>query len=517
MSLAYMAPMEWERPPETKGSNISLIPYVIGSAQRDFEAGTPAGYHFNVGADAKVAVSSGLNLDLTINPDFSQVEVDQQVINLDRFEIFFPERRQFFLENADLFSSFGDGRANPFFSRRIGVTRDTSTGEALQNPIYFGARLSGKLDNNWRLGLLTMQTGRNEANGLPSYNYTVAAVQRKLFARSNLGFIFVNKQTLADISEDTTGNYTNYNRVMGLDYNLASADNRWNGKFYFHHSFSPDQAGQAFSHGAGLNYRVRRFAVGAEQRFVGDGFNAEVGFVPRRNYLQMDQQADLFFYPSKGWINRHGPGLRTRQLWTPGEGRTDSRLWSFWNFNFTNTSELNLRVITEYIYLLEDFDPTGSDATPLSGRQGYRFTRYSAEYRSDQRRKFSWSIEPTVGQFFNGNRYALEGSLTYRYQPLGQISLRANYNYIDLPAPHASTSLFLIGPRIDFTFSKSLFLTTFIQYNSQIDNLNINARFQWRFAPVSDFFLVYTDNYNSLDWNVKGRSLVAKVTYWLNP
>ncbi|MCB0637811.1 MAG: carbohydrate binding family 9 domain-containing protein [Lewinella sp.] len=517
MSLAYMSSMEWEQAPEPQGNNFSVIPYVIGSTQRDFEAGTPVENGFNVGADAKIAVSSGLNLDLTINPDFSQVEVDQQVINLDRFEVFFPERRQFFLENADLFSNFGDGRANPFFSRRIGVTQDTSTGEARQNAIYFGARLSGKLDNNWRLGLLSMQAGKDEANGLPSYNYTVAAVQRKLFARSNVGFIFVNKQTLADISEDTSDNYNPYNRVMGLDYNLASSDNRWIGKFYFHHSFSPEQLGQAFSHGAILDYRVRRFALGLEQRYVGDGFNAEVGFVPRTNYFQLSQRGDLFFYPSHGRINRHGPGFRSRQIWTPGEGRTDGQLWAFWNFDFTNTSELNLRVITEYIYLLEEFDPTGTDAIPLPGEQGYRFTRYSAEYRSDQRRKFSWSVEPTLGQFFNGNRYALASRLTYRYQPLGQISLQANYNYIDLPEPYASTGLFLIGPRIDFTFTKSLFLTTFIQYNSQIDNLNINARFQWRFAPVSDFFLVYTDNYNSLDWNVKGRSLVAKVTYWLNP
>ena len=121
-----------------------------------------------------------------------------------------------------------------------------------------------------------------------------------------------------------------------------------------------------------------------------------------------------------------------------------------------------------------------------------------------------------AGQFFNGSSYGIAGNLQYRYQPFGSIDLRVSYSYLDLPEPYASTALFLIGPRIDFTFSKSVFLTTFLQYNDQIDNINVNARLQWRFAPVSDFFLVYTDNYDSLDFGVKNRALVAKVTYWLN-
>ncbi|MEL6973186.1 MAG: DUF5916 domain-containing protein, partial [Bacteroidota bacterium] len=487
MSLAYMGNMQWEEAPKSPGKSISLIPYITAGTQRDFEEGLPADNNFNVGGDAKIAVTSGLNLDLTVNPDFSQVEVDRQVINLGRFEVFFPERRQFFLENSDLFSTFGDNRANPFFSRRIGVTQDTSTGAAVSNPIYYGARLSGKLDNNWRVGLLNMQTDDNPENGLPSYNYTVAAVQRKVFSRSNVGFIFVNKQTFADLTNDTTEVYRQFNRVAGVDYNLASADNRWNGKFYFHHSFSPTQGNNPFSHGAQINYRVRDFAFGMEQRYVGEEFDAEVGFVPRRNYWQINPRAEWFFYPKRGGINRHGPSLRSRFLWTPAEGSTDRVVFFNWNFNFTNTSNLRLSVGNEYVYLLEDFDPTRTDATPLPGQAGYNYTRFSAEYSSDRRRELSFRVEPTVGQFFNGYRYGVETNLTWRYQPLGQIALTTNYSYIDLPDPYASAGLFLIGPRVDLTFTKSIFLTTFFQYNSQIDNVNVNARLQWRFAPVSDF------------------------------
>jgi hypothetical protein len=137
-------------------------------------------------------------------------------------------------------------------------------------------------------------------------------------------------------------------------------------------------------------------------------------------------------------------------------------------------------------------------------------------FQSDQRPRFNYTLRPFAGQFFNGYRYGLGGSLSYRYQPYGQITLNYNYSYIDLPEPYAQTSLLLIGPRIDFTFTKSIFLTTFIQYNDQLDNVNLNARLQWRFAPVSDFFLVYTDNYMSNDFSVRNRAIVAKLTYWLN-
>ena len=220
MSLAYMGNMTWEEAPAVAGKSISIIPFLAGGVARNHEEGLPSETDFSFGGDAKIAITSGLNLDLTINPDFSQVEVDQQVINLDRFEVFFPERRQFFLENSDLFGTFGDDLANPFFSRRIGVATNAAD-EAFPTPIYYGARLSGKLDNNWRIGLLNMQTARDEDNNLPSYNYTVAALQRKVFSRSNIGVILVNKQNFGDNQSDTTTYYSDFNRVLGIDYNLA--------------------------------------------------------------------------------------------------------------------------------------------------------------------------------------------------------------------------------------------------------------------------------------------------------
>ena len=236
-SLAFPGSMLWDEPLPKPGTNVSLIPYVSGNVSKNHLEGTATVAGLNAGGDAKIAVTPSLNLDLTINPDFSQVEVDQQVTNIDRFEIFFPERRQFFLENADLFASFGSERARPFFSRRIGVAIDSVTGVNVQNSILGGARLSGRVNKQWRVGLMNIQTGQDARINQPSVNYTVGAVQRQLFARSNLAAIFVNKQAM------TIGEFgiqpNRFNRLAGLDYNLASANSKWTGKVYYHRSFEP--------------------------------------------------------------------------------------------------------------------------------------------------------------------------------------------------------------------------------------------------------------------------------------
>lgn len=417
-----------------------------------------------------------------------------------------------FLENADLFGSFGDPNINPFFSRRIGIAYDKNLQQNVANPILFGARLSGKLDNNWRVGFLNMQTAKDENNSLPSFNYTVAALQRKVSTRSNIGAIFVNKQNFAN--SDSIAN--DFHRVVGLDYNLASSDNRWTGKTYYHQALTPTQEDGQFGHGARLEYRVDKFSIGWQHQWVGENYAPAVGFVPRNNYFSINPQAQIYFYPRGKVLNQHSFGLRNYFLWTPQFGNTDRNIELSWEAQFSNTAEMGAFLTNEYVYLFEDFDPSRSDATPLPGQRGYNFTYVTLFYASDQRPKFSVEIVPSGGEFANGYRYGVSGAFTYRFQPYGLIALNYDYSYIDLPKPYAQTSLFLIGPRIDVTFTKSLFLTTFLQYNDQIDNVNVNARVQWRFAPVSDFFLVYTDNYTGSELAVRNRSIVAKVTYWLN-
>ena len=300
-SQAHTGRLIWDEPLKDPGANIALIPYVSGNYANDnISEGQPTTTNSDFGFDAKVGVGPALNLDLTVNPDFSQVEVDRQVTNLDRFEIFFPERRQFFLENADLFAQFGLNQMRPFFSRRIGVSRDEETGTNVQNKINFGARLSGKLNNNWRIGLLNMQAASERDINLPEINYTVAAMQRKVFSRSNVGMIFINKQ---DLKNEAGTAFNQYNRVVGLDYNLASADNKWNGKFFYHRSFDaddpedPDVNEDAFATSARIVYSTIEWQITAMGQMIGENYNPEVGFARRRNYDRLNFEVQKNFYP----------------------------------------------------------------------------------------------------------------------------------------------------------------------------------------------------------------------------
>lgn len=529
-NIGFMGDMIFEEPLKKSKRNISIIPYASGGMTRDFEDDTqtePA-TTYGFGGDAKIAITSGLNLDLTINPDFSQVEVDRQVTNVGRFEIFFPERRQFFLENADLFSDFGIGRMRPFFSRRIGVAIDTATGVNVQNRILYGARLSGKLNERLRVGLLNMQTASQPENDLPSFNYTVAAVEQNVFDRSSIALIMVNKQAVG--AEGFGTSYNPYNRVVGLEYRLASKDNRLTGKSTYQHVFSPTDDEQKFAHFTQVEFNDRAYRLEWAHLLVGNGYQPEVGFVPRRDILLMSPEVGFNIFPKKGQVTRHQFNLDYREIYKLGKDDNEivtdfsfieRGIESSWEMNFLNTSRFEINAEYQDVLLLSDFDPTRvqDDSVFLAAGSRHQFTSIDMSFRSNNRKKLFFNIRPQFGQFYNGIRAGARGELTYRLQPYGLISLSANYNYLELEAPFVPTNLWLIGPRIELTFSKNVFLSTFVQYNNQLNNLNINARFQWRFQPVSDFFIVYTDNYitDPFDqFSVRNRALVAKFTYWFN-
>jgi len=225
----------------------------------------------NTGLDAKIAVTSSLNLDVTINPDYSQVEVDQQIINLTRFSLFFPEKRQFFIENSDLFAQFGFRQVRPFFSRNIGLFKGQTV------PIIAGTRLSGNINKAWRIGLMNMQTAQDTTLGLNPQNYTVAAFQRMLFGRSNIAGIFVNRQGLIDKEL----NFTDYNRILGLDFNLRSNNNKWMGKAFYHHSFTPQFKSDNYTHAVWMMYNSQNLFGMWNHEFVGENYIPDIGFVPR--------------------------------------------------------------------------------------------------------------------------------------------------------------------------------------------------------------------------------------------
>lgn len=516
-NLAYTGRLKWDKPVNKPGSNMSVIPYSAGGLSRNYLDGTDWEGRLDAGGDAKIAITPSLNLDLTVNPDFSQVEVDAQQTNLDRFEIFFPERRQFFLENADLFAGFGFENARPFFSRRIGVAIDSATGQNVQNRILLGARLSGRLDKNWRLGIMNMQTARDERINQPSYNYSVVAVQRQVFARSNVSAIFVNKANFDEQPVDVTSPQDgSSNKLFGLDYNLASADGKWSGKLYYHQTFDDDNGQSPFSHGAAIQYNSLRFQAGWMHQIVGRDFDAKVGFVPRSDFRRISPQIAFRVYPNSQWINRHELSLSNDLLWNSTWGTTDHDLELRYGINFQNTARFNFSLTNNYVKLFSPFNPIRSSELDFQTGEDFSQTGLSASFQSDERKVLNYRLQLTSREFFNGRLLRLSGRLNYRYRQYATLALNFNINQVRLTEGYGEATIYLIGPRFDITFSRTIFFTTFIQYNSQFDNININSRLQWRFRPVSDIFLVYTDNYFPEGLVPKNRALVFKATYWLN-
>ena len=515
-NLAYMGEMIFEKPLGKSKTPVSIIPYVNTITAKDYENDVSQ-TDLKFGGDAKFTIGNSLNLDLTINPDFSQVEIDQQVTNLTRFEISLPERRQFFIENSDLFADFGNNRdSNPFFSRRIGIAQDAN-GNTIENNIIGGVRLSGKVNNNLRVGLLTMQTAEDIKNEIPTVNNAVITLQQKMFKRSNISVMFINKQATKEY--DFLADEDKYNRIIGLDYRLASEDNTWVGKYFLHKSFSQGVKDKNYSAGFSTQYFDRDFNVRLSGIYVGDNYESDLGFLRRTDIFKITPKIERTFWPIESTIQKHSFSITPIFIWKPDLNfkNSDYTVISRWKAKFKNTGEFTAEMYNRFTYLFSAFDPTGTDgAIALPIDSSYKYTTVSLGYRSDKRKTLSYQIEPSIGTFFNGKKYSFEANLAWRIQPKFSGSLQVNYDKINLPDPYPDASIWLIGPKVDLTFNNSIFWSTFIQYSSQQKNVGINTRLQWRFAPLSDLFIVYNDNYFSNGFAPRFKSLNLKLTYWLN-
>jgi hypothetical protein len=501
-NLAFTGTLIWDKPLKKAGTGFSIIPYTIGKVIQNKEEGTPSRWSANAGLDSKIILAPSMNLDLTINPDFSQVEEDRQVTNLDRFELFFPERRQFFLENTHLFSNLGKEGIQPFFSRRIG----------LNTPVIAGGRLSGQIGRGTRIGLMNMQTGSKD--GTPAGNFTVVALQRQVFSRSNLVAFIVNKQIVSDL--DTSYSGYRYNRVAGLEYNLASSDDKWTGKTFYHRAFYPGATSGAATASGSITYSTPYLTATVDQSWVGSDFVAEVGYIRRAGYFQSSPKIKYTFYPEKGKVLNHGPNAGFDIILDPSLKITDRITKVGYFIGWKNRNQVSINLTDQFVRLSFPFDPTNMKKNMLPAGSEYNWQNSNINFSSDTRRLFYFTVDGGFGGYYNGHRTTIGGSFNYRVQPYGSIAITASYNNILLPDPYSSAELVLIGPMLDLTFSKSVFLTTFVQYNNQIDNLNTNIRFQWHYAPVSDLFIVYTSNSYIDDFQNRNRGLVIKISYWFN-
>jgi hypothetical protein len=503
-SLPHTGTLMWDKPLGKAGLRLSIIPYATSKVIKNTEAGEPAKWKWNAGFDTKMILSTSMNLDLTVNPDYSQVEEDRQQTNLDRFELFYPERRQFFLENSDLFANLGNNQARPFFSRRIG----------LNAPVNFGGRMTGRIGNKWRIGIMDMQTGSKGEN--LAGNYAVAVLQREIFSRSSIVGFLVNKN-ITESYHDSAFTTLRYNRVAGLEYNYATTDNQWQGKLFYHQSFYPGAGMDAAAASGNISYSTQYLKAGIDKSWIGSDYIAEAGYIRRTGFYEINPTVSYLFYPSgsKRFIS-HGPGTSFNVIFDPEFNLTDRTTQISYNINWQNKSQLSVRIKEQFIKLRRAFDPTNTGGEKLAPGEQYNWKSLQAEFTSDARKLFNYSLNSSVGGYYNGNLWNINGMTNYRIEPYGSIGITADYNNISLPEPYKSAELILVGPTLDMTFTDKIFLTTFVQYNNQIDNLNTNIRFQWRFAPVSDLFIVYSGNSYTENFVNKNRGLVIKLSYWFN-
>ena len=508
-SMAYNGTLVWDAPPPRQGLNFSVIPYVLGTVSQDLENDGDTEYDAKIGGDIKLSLTSSLNLDLTVNPDFSQVEVDRQVTNLDRFELFFPEKRQFFLENGDLFASFGYPSIRPFFSRRIG----------LGVPIQAGARVSGNLNEKWRLGIMDMQTASVDDTGLPSQNFGVLSLQRKVFSRSSIGLMFVNKQSVNYPQENDSLKtlYPEFNRNLGVEYNLASSNNQWSGKAFFLKSFAPDQVNSGVTQAAHLEYKSRKWSWRVQEEWVGKEYTAEVGFVPRNGYVNINSYVGHLFFPKEGKVLSHGPKLNTTYYFNENFERTDNTSYILYQIAFRNRSNLDFFISDDYVELLAPFDPTRVGKAELAAGTKHNWNAFGWMFSSKPQSLFTYTFDGRLGGYYSGGtRTSISSELGYRFQPYVSLSANVNYNHISMPAPWNKTQFWLIGSEVDITFTNKVFFATLFQYNEQSKTFNLNSRFQWRYSPASDLFLVYTNNYFIEPFEGRNWGLTLKFTYWFN-
>jgi hypothetical protein len=509
--------MQWEEQPPVSSNNIILLPYLTGGASDDKQL-AQTNTSGNAGFDAKIALNSALNLDLTVNPDFSQVEVDNQVTNLTRFSIFLPERRAFFLENSDLFAGFGLPGVRPFYSRTIGLDKNGS-----KIPILFGARLSGNLSPDVRIGAMNMQTGR-QGDYAPE-NFSAFTLQKRVLKRSVIKGYFLNRENFISVEEEKKHPLDKYGRNAGVSFNYSNATGTIGYWANYNMSMKPTIKELNNYYELGVNYDTRKFGFVIDLANVDKNYYTDMGFVQRIEnydairdttirvgYKHLFSEISYNILPSKGKIGRIEAAAQNFIVVNPDNSFNEWESTLNIKTDFKNASNLKIALSNNITNLL--FATSFTNGEPLPAKQ-YQYAKFGISYSSDARKLFGWMSEIVFGQFYNGRVQSLGAGINWRSQPHLNLRLNAQFNHIQLPGQYGSKKLFLVAPRIEYNFNTKLFWTTFIQYNTQSNNFNINSRLQYRYKPMSDFFLVYTDNYftDPLFKN-KNRALIFKLSYW---
>ena len=488
-----------EAPPA--GNNLEIKPYAIGglTSVPAEVAGSNAGPDPRVegdgklGVDLKYGVTQNLTADFTLNTDFAQVEVDEQQVNLTRFNLFFPEKREFFLEGRGIFdfargsfrtarslrrgSVLGGGDAPTiFYSRRIGL----QGGQAV--PILGGGRLTGKI-GAFDVGALNIQTGNEAVSGALDTNFTVLRVKRDILRRSSVGGLVTNR-SLALSGEGS-------NQAYGADATFSFFDSV-NLLGYYARTRTTGVTGRDASYQARFDYGADRYGLEVDHLLVEDDFRPEVGFLRRRNFRRtslsgrysprprsiesvrqfvLEASHDYFLTADTGW-------LETRQNQVAFQTELE------------NSDQFGVRLSDSYELLQRPFSPSGGDvAIPVGG---YGFTDVRLTYALGPQRLLNGRVEVATGGYFDGDITSVDLSRG-RVDLLPQLAVEPSlsFNWIDLPGGSLRTDL--VRARVNYTFTPRMFFSGLLQYNSASRTLGTNLRLRWEYSPGSELFVVYTE------------------------
>lgn len=483
-----------------RGLDLRVTPFVTSGASRVMESGAENDvFERDLGLDMKYGVTAGLNLDITVNTDFAQAEVDDEQVNLTRFQLFFPEKRDFFLENSGQFtvgSATAVARyADLFFSRRIGLS---STGESV--PIVGGARLTGKIGRN-DIAILDVQT--DEAFGNSGENFLVAKYSRNIWSRSRIGGLVVNK-------EETNGDH--YNRTYAFDASLAPHPNLTVMGFV---ARTETPVTGSTDSADGIGKYVNATWLDSDWRFyaehvdVGEDFNPEVGFLPRRGIETTKIHAERNPRPDFWGIRVLSPMIN----WTYTTDQAGRRIGERWHYmlgtRFDNGAYLNM-------WYNDNFDRV-DNAFALNGVTvpvgDYSFAEWRVSFDSNPARRVYYNLLYAPQDFYGGKR--TDGTVKLGLRISDRLSTEGQFTRNDVELPGGDFVVDLAALRVDFAMSPTMAIRSVTQYNSLTDQFGTSARFRWTYSPGSDLYVVYDEirrDPNTLI-EYRDRRLIVKATF----
>jgi hypothetical protein len=485
-----------------RGLDLRVTPFVTGGASHVLETGvTDDDLQRDAGVDIKYGITASLNLDLTVNTDFAQAEVDDEQVNLSRFPLFFPEKRDFFLENSGQFavgSATSINRvADLFFSRRIGLS---ASGDGV--PILGGARLTGKIGRN-DVALLNVRT--DQAQGLPGENFFVGRYSRNLFARSRVGALFVNKDEIAGAG---------FNRTYAVDASLAPLPSLSIVGFVAR-TETPGVDGD--DQGAYLNatWLDDTWRIYGEFADLEDNFNPEVGFVPRAGIVTT--KLHLERNPRPDWLGIRM--LSPMMNWTYTTDQTNRMVSTRWHFmngtRFDNGAYLNVWY-NHYFERLDDVFTVGGVDIPAGD---YTFGEWLFSFTSSPSRRVYYDLSYAPQDFYDGSRS--DKSLRLGMRISDRLSTEGQYTRNDVDLAAGSFDVDLASLRVDLALTPTVSLRALTQYNSQSDQFGSSARFRWTYNPGSDLYVTYDEVHRDprdptglLEY--RDRRLIVKATYLLS-